>query len=103
MDLHPAAANQHRRSEIFLQRRIALRLSPAASMQGAAAKIDGQESATFAQYEIDPKIGRIDIYRRPHAMLGANPVDDCILDALRGKTLMRERGARYVRVDRQGA
>ncbi len=101
IQLRPAAAQQHGRSEVLLQRRLALRLAPAAPVQWSAAEIDRKDRPALAHHQVEAQVGRFDIDIRPRAGLRAQHVDDGVLDALCGITRVRDRIAGNMGVDGQ--
>ena len=102
VDLRPAGAQQHRRGQVFLQRRIVLRQPPAALVQRATAQVDGNGGAALAQRQVDAHVGELHVHRRPLHALPAQVVHHRVLDPLRGKARVGDALAGNVRVHRQG-
>jgi hypothetical protein len=102
MDLRPAGAQQHRRGEVLLERRIVLRQAPAAPVQRTAAEVDGDRGAALAQRQVDAHVRQLDVHRRPLQPFPAQAVHHRVLDPLRGEARVGDGGTGNMRVHRQG-
>ena len=99
----PAAPDQHGRGQVLLQRRFALRLPPAATVQRAAANVDRDDAPALAHHQADPQVGGLGVHRRPRAVGRAHAIDDSVLGALGGVAFVRKCRTRDVRVYGQRA
>ena len=84
-DLGPAATQQQRSGEIFLERRFEGRLAVATLVQRPAGEVDPDRSAVATESHAHAQIGIIEIHRRSHAVTLAEAIDDRILGLLRGE------------------
>ncbi len=99
--LEPAAADQHRGREIFLERRFALPAPPAAPVQRRAREIERQRRDITVQAQVYADRRRFELDAGPRARAIAELIDDRILDALCDELRVRERALTRHRVDRE--
>ena len=78
----PARGEHHRCSHGLGERRPPLNPTPAPSMQGLARCIHGQGRTVPPDVDVDPQVRVLTLHGGPHAILGAQLVDDRVLDPL---------------------
>ncbi|MNO71103.1 hypothetical protein D3C76_620070 [compost metagenome] len=102
-DTRPASTDQHRRRQVFLQRRGALLQAVATLVQAVPGQVEGKDGFATVQAQVHAHV-RVDLFhRRAQAFAVAQLVDDRVLDLQRTEVGVVDARAMAAELHRQGA
>ena len=99
--LRPAAAQQHSRCDVLLERRFPGRAAVTAPVQAVTREVDGHGDVSAARMRVHPDTRALERHVRPRAGGEAQRIDNAVLELQRPEVTMSDRGVPPAEVARQ--